>query len=74
MITKSEAIEYVKSHASCERDEDDLEQVLAALYGAPAEAGDREEGLWFHCQAFVERQNRWHEKSHRGDQEQGMEI
>jgi hypothetical protein len=55
MMTKNEAIAWVRCHDDDDTlDDDELEEAYEALYGCPSDDQDRIEGLWSHCCAAVE--------------------
>jgi len=53
-MTKTEALKYVTNHNDDDvLDDAELEAAFAAIYGRPADAQDRREGLWSHICAAV---------------------
>lgn len=53
-MTKQEAIEWVNSHSDEHNSDDECEDIFTALFERPADARDREEGLWSHCVAAID--------------------
>jgi len=55
MMTKQQAIDYVRDHEDCDDlDPEDIRAAYVALYGNEPDSEDEAEGLWSHCCAAVE--------------------
>lgn len=52
-MTKNEAKRYVRDHDDYDHDDDEIDEVFAALYGREPDERDREDGVWSLCCAAV---------------------